>query len=64
MRLSFMWQTWPNLLVRLFEEAEHGRDACFFEHCAVCHLVSPRDDQDASQAVHMETVEYLVLLAA
>ena len=26
----------------LFEEGEHGRDACSFEHCAVCHLVSPR----------------------
>ena len=40
-----------------FAEGERGWDACSFEHCAVCHLVSPRDDKDASQAAHMETVE-------
>ena len=40
----------------LFEEGEHGRVACSFEQCVVCHFVSPRDAKDASQAAHMKAV--------
>ena len=48
----------------LFEESEHGREACSFEHCVVCHLVSPRDAKDAPQAAHMKDVESPLLLGA
>ena len=37
----------------LFVEGEHGQDACSLEHCAVYHVVSPRDDQDVSQVAHI-----------
>ena len=66
MRPSSMRRTWPNHLMRtsLFEEGEHGRDACSFEHCVVCHLDSPRDAEDASQAAHMKAVESPLLPGA
>ena len=48
----------------LFAEGEHVRDAFSFEHCVVCHLDSPPDAKDASQAAHMKSVESPLLPGA
>ena len=47
--------------VSLLQQGEHAGDSSSLEDSCVCHLILPGDTQDASEATHVEGIEFLVL---